>query len=279
MKVLITGANGMVAKAAIKHCSEIGDAVTGYTRQKLDISNKEQVFDTVEREKPDAIFNCAAYTDVDGAEIHHEKALSVNVVGVENLAIASRKINCKFVTISTDYVFDGMTKGFYSQRDTPNPLAVYAKTKLEGEIVARNTYARSIIVRTGWIFGHGGTNFLSVMHKLLADGKRIKTIKDSYGTPTFASDLAMRLRELAVLDMPAVFHVTNAGGGISYKDFASKVCELGGFDSRLIDAISSDELKRPAPRPKNSSLECLFSEHFGLSLMSNWEMALEKFLQ
>ncbi len=280
MKVLITGANGMVAKAAIEYCKSIGDEVLPVTRQELDISDQSLVFDLFEREQPEAVLNCAAYTDVDGAETNEEICFQANAFGVENLALGSKRIDSAFVTISTDYVFDGAKTDFYTQRDTPNPLkSVYSKSKLEGEHLARNAYSRSIIVRSGWIYGVGGTNFLSVMHKFLADGKRIKAIYDSYGTPTFANDLAKRLRELATLDLPGIFHAVNSGTGTSYEGFARKVCEIMGFDTNLLESVSSDTLKRPAPRPQSSKLKCLFSEKFGLAPLPDWENALTEFLK
>jgi dTDP-4-dehydrorhamnose reductase len=244
----------------------------------LDIADREAVGSVFEREKFDAVINCAAYTDVDGSETNVEKCYAANSTGVENLALASKRIDCAFVTISTDYVFDGTKEDFYTQRDTPDPRGVYAQSKLEGEERARGAYARSAIVRSGWIYGYGGTNFLSVMDKLLADGKRIKAIYDSYGTPTFADDLARRLRELAGLDLPCIFHVTNAGAGTSYAGFAEKVCELKGFDKNLLENAAADSLKRPAPRPKSSKLACLFSEKFGLEPLPDWETALASFL-
>ncbi|MGI8882948.1 MAG: dTDP-4-dehydrorhamnose reductase [Pyrinomonadaceae bacterium] len=279
MKILITGANGMVARAAKKYCQSIGDEVIALTRQQLDISDRHSVYECFEREKLDGVLNCAAYTDVDGAETNREICYKTNADGVENLALASKQINARFVTISTDYVFDGANTGFYTQRDTPNPLGVYGASKLEGEIRARNAYARSIIVRSGWIYGRDGTNFLSVMHKLLADGKKIKAIEDSHGTPTFAGDLAKRLRELAELDLPSVYHVTNSGEGASYADFARKVCELKGFNTELLESASAKDLKRPAPRPASSKLACLFSEKFGLSRLPDWDESLESFLE
>jgi dTDP-4-dehydrorhamnose reductase len=278
MKVLITGANGMVARAAIKHCEIIGDEVSGFTRQQMDIADFNQVSDIFTREKPDAVINCAAYTDVDGSETNIETCYKANAIGVENLAIACKEIDARFVTISTDYVFDGTIEGFYTQRDTPTPISVYGKAKLDGEQRAKNAYARSIIVRSGWIYGNHGTNFLSVMHKLLADGKNIKAIFDSYGTPTFADDLTVRLRELAELDLPNIYHVTNSGEGTSYAGFAEKVCEIKGFDKNLLEYAKSESLKRPAPRPKSSKLACLFSEKFGLSPLPDWEISLSKFL-
>jgi len=278
MKVLITGANGMVARATARYCRSVGDEVLALTRQELDIGDQLQVFDFFDSQKFDAVINCAAFTDVDGSETNETECFAANVAGVENLAHASKRNDCRFVTISTDYVFDGANEGFYTQRDTPNPQGVYGQAKFLGENLAHRAYARSIIVRTGWIYGDGGTNFLSVLHNLLAEGKSIKAIYDAFGTPTYASDLAKRLRELAELDLPCIFHVTNEGGGTSYAGFAEKVCEIKGFDKNLLQPASADSLKRPAPRPRSSKLACLFSERFGLAPLPHWEDALRKFL-
>lgn len=278
MKILITGANGMVARAAIDYCTANGDEVSAKTRQELDISDKKAVFDLFKKENFEAVINCAAYTNVDGAETNKEICYQANSTGVENLALASKKIDCAFVTISTDYVFDGTKGDFYTQRDTPQPQGIYAQSKLEGEIKARDAYARSIIVRAGWIFGEGGTNFLSVMPKLLAEGKKIKAITDSYGTPTYAVDLAKRLRELIELDLPAVYHVSNSGG-TTFQKFAETICELKNYDKNLIESVSMSALSRPAPRPVDSRLNCLFSEKFGLSPLQKWEKALAEFIR
>ncbi len=278
MKILITGANGMVARSAVKYCSSIGDEVIALTRADLDIGNRDEVFASIGSLRPDAVLNCAAYTNVDGAEADKASCFKANADGVENLANACKAVNSRFVTISTDYVFDGLNAGFYTQRDTPNPQGVYGKSKREGEIRAGYAYARSIIVRSGWIYGIGGTNFLSVMSEMLSDGKSIQAIGDSYGTPTFANDLARRLRELAEADLPGTYHVTNSGPGSSYLEFAEKVCEIGGFDPALLQPTSKDNLKRPAPRPVSSKLACLLSERLGFAPLQNWEDALREFL-
>lgn len=278
MKILITGASGMVARAATEHCRSIGDEVIALTRSDLDISNLKSVYGSISDVRPDAVLNCAAYTNVDGAETEKEKCYRANADGVENLANACRSVDAVFVTISTDYVFDGLNPGFYTQRDTPNPQGVYAKSKREGEIRASFAYARSIVVRSGWIYGRGGTNFLSIMSNLLAEGKPIQAIADSFGTPTYANDLAKRLRELAEADLPCTFHVTNSGNGTSYLGFAEKVCEIGGYDTGLLQHTSKDTLKRPAPRPANSKMACLLSERLGFSPLPKWEEALAEFL-
>lgn len=276
MKILITGANGMVAQAAIEHCRIIGDDVLSRTRQELDISDRDAVFEELRSSKPDAILNCAAYTDVDGAESNREASRNTNTLGVRYLAEAAKETGARFVTISTDYVFDGSNSGFYVETDAPNPRGVYAETKYDGEQAAATANVRSVIVRSGWIYGHGGTNFLSVMHRLLAEGKKIKAIRDAFGTPTFANDLAKRLREFAAMDeIYGIFHVTNAGDGTSYLGFAQKVCEISGYDKGLIEPVSNSDLKRPAPRPVSSKLGTVFSS---LPQMQDWESALREFL-
>ena len=279
MKVLVTGANGMVARATAEHCRSLGDEVFTFTRQEFDIDDWEAVEKKTRNIKPDVLINCAAYTDVDGAESARDAAYTANADGVENLAYSCRNHNAVFVTISTDYVFDGEFEGFYTQRHTPNPQSVYALSKLEGELRARKANARSIIVRSGWIYGNGGKNFLSVMADLLGQGRSIKAIKDSFGTPTYAADLAVRLRDLAILDMPCIFHATNSGPGASFLAFAEKICGIGGFDSSLIETVSMDDLRRPAPRPVSSKLACIFSEKLGLKPMPDWEEALARFIK
>lgn len=277
MRTLITGANGMVAQAAIEYCRFIGDDVTALTRQELDISDRLAVDLVFTKFRPDIVLNCAAYTDVDGAETNAELSYRANADGVENLASACDKFGAVFVTISTDYVFDGNKDGSYAAADAPNPQGVYARSKLAGEQLAAAANPRSIIVRSGWIYGHGGTNFLSVMHRLLGDGKRIKAIRDSFGTPTFAVDLAKRLRDMASTELTGTFHVTNSGDGTSYFGFAEKLCEIGGFSTDLLEPVNNDDLKRPAPRPMNSRLKN--TEIPGLPELQYWEDALREFLK
>lgn len=275
-KILITGAGGLVGNATLEYCKQIGDMVAAMTRENLDIADREKVFEILEREKPDSVINCAAWTDVDGCETNHEKNFAANAYGVENLALGCRKVKANLVTISTDYVFDGSKSDFYTQRDDPNPQSVYGKAKLLGEHLALTNLARAIVVRSGWIFGRGGRNFLSKMPQLLLEGKSVKAIYDSHGTPTYAPDLARRLRELAELDLPGIYHVTNSGEGTTYEGFA---CSIAGVDQSLIESVSFADLKRPAPRPQNSKLRCLISEKFGLEPLPHWKKSLDEYIE
>lgn len=278
MKVLITGANGMVARATIAHCTSIGDEVVAFTRHQMDIADAAAVDSVLQLEKPDALINCAAYTDVDGAESNAEACYAANATGVENLAASCARAGAAFVTISTDYVFGGRNLGFYTEEDFPDPLGIYGQAKYEGELLARAANADSIIVRSGWIYGAHGTNFLSKMHLFLAEGKKIKAIADAYGTPTFGNDLAVRLRKLAELKRPGIYHVTNSGPGTSYSGFAKKVAEIIGSDPALIEEVSADSMQRPAPRPASSKLGSVVLEQAKLTPLPDWEEALQRFL-
>ncbi|HXL79376.1 MAG TPA: dTDP-4-dehydrorhamnose reductase [Pyrinomonadaceae bacterium] len=276
--MLITGAGGMVGRAVSDYCRSIGDQVFSYNHQGLDISAPDLILDTFKQDKPDAVVNCAAWTDVDGCELDHERAFSANARGPENLAQASRELNARLVTISTDYVFDGDKEGFYTQRDQPNPQSVYGASKLEGERRAQSSYARTIIVRTGFVFGPGGQNFLSTIVERGRRGEKLKAIADAYGTPTYSRDLAMRLRELAQLDLPGTFHVVNAGAGVSYEVFARAALDLGGYSAMNLQSVATSSLQRPAPRPSNSRLRCLLSEAIGLTPLPFWKDSLRDFV-
>jgi len=278
LKILITGAGGLVGSALTEHCIEIGDEVSSYDRAALDISNFEHVESVVSEVRPDVLINCAAWTDVDGCETDVQRCHSVNALGPENLARACRKVAAGFVTISTDYVFDGTKDGFYTQRDDPNPLSVYARAKLEGERRSQGQYSRTIVVRSGFIFGQGGKNFLSTVVDRVRQGERLNAICDAWGTPTYANDLAVRLRELACLDLPGLFHVVSSGEGTTYFEFAIEALKIAGYDESNIEIVRHDSLNRPAARPRNSRLRCLLSEALDLEPLATWQAGIKKFI-
>jgi dTDP-4-dehydrorhamnose reductase len=278
MKVLVTGAGGMVGRAVVEHLAAQADEVSAHTHQSLDIADERAVISAVERERPEVIINCAAWTDVDGCEQDRERAFAANARGPEILAKGARHVQAGLVTISTDYVFDGAKDGFYTQRDEPNPTSVYGAAKLDGERRAQSACARTIVVRTGWIFGRGGRNFLSRVIELAAQNGHLKAISDAWGTPTYAADLAKRLRRLAELDLPGIYHVVNSGEGASYEEFARRALAAAGQEQAPIESVLTDSLRRPAPRPRNSRLRCVLSEAIGLEPLPDWQLALQEFV-
>lgn len=267
-----------MGRALVEHCSARGDEVFGYDHEALDIANAEAVESSISARRPDAVINCAAWTDVDGCETNPEKAEQVNALGPENLARSSRNHGALLITISTDYVFDGEKEGFYTQRDQPQPISVYGEYKLEGERKAQRAHARTIVVRSGYIFGPGGKNFLSNIVTWAQQGKKLKAIRDYWGTPTYGVDLAVRLRELAALDLPGIYHVVSAGAGASFETFSVEALRLAGLNSDVLEVIDGDTLRRPAPRPRNSRMKCLLSEAVGLPPLPHWEDGLARFI-
>lgn len=276
MNVIVTGAGGLVGRAAVAVFAAKGDSVIGLTRDDLDISDSMAVQEQIGSASPDVVVNCAAWTDVDGCESDPEHALRANALGPELLALACRRSGALLITISTDYVFDGTAAGFYTQRDQPNPQSVYAKSKLEGERRPQVAWARTSVVRSGYIFGEGGRNYLSKFLEYARAEMPLKAISDCFGTPTYAPHLAARLYELAQLDLPGVYHVVNSGAGASFNEFIETGVKMAGLDPALVESVSMDSLARPAPRPRNSRLRCLLSPAIGLDDMPHWRDALRE---
>jgi dTDP-4-dehydrorhamnose reductase len=279
MKILVTGANGMVARAAIRHCGERGYDVRSASRSDLDISDRDKVLRFIETTHPEVVFNCAAYTNVDGAETNEQLCYAANSDGPENLALACREVGALLLTISTDYVFGGEKSGFYTEDDEPRPLGVYAKSKYEGEQRAAAADPAAMIIRSGWIYGPGGTNFLSVMPSLLMQGRTLTAVSDSEGTPTYAVDLVRRMRELAEIRRGGIYHVTNTGEGTTYFGFGRKICEIEGLEPELLSPVTDVELKRPAPRPANSKMRSVKESVLGLEPLPEWSSSLAAYLR
>lgn len=277
MKILVTGAGGLVGRAVAEHCTRDGEQIVRLDRAALDITDEQKVNALFERERPEVVINCAAWTDVDACELNPGRAQKVNADGPMALALACRRLGALFITISTDYVFDGEKTGFYTQDDQPNPQSVYAISKLAGEQSAQSAWARTIVVRSGYIFGVGGKNFLSSVIARAHRGELLRAINDAVGTPTYAPDLARQLHRLAQLDLPGTYHVVNDGEGASFEEFARHAIEAAGLDVNLVQGVSLHTLKRPAPRPRNSRLKCLRSAAAGLDPLPSWEDAVLDF--
>jgi dTDP-4-dehydrorhamnose reductase len=277
LKVMVTGRSGLVGRAVVSHCTSQGERVIALDHGGLDIADESRVDAAFDRERPDVVINCGAWTDVDGCELDPERAQKINARGPELLALACRRAGALLITISTDYVFDGEKDGFYTQRDQPNPQSVYAVSKLDGERRAQIAWARTIIVRSGYIFGAGGKNFLSSILERARRGERLLAINDMFGTPTYAPDLAGQLHRLAQLDLPGIYHVVSAGEGCTFDGFARHAFAIANLDFGLLEGVSLNTLKRPAPRPRNSRLRCLLSEAIGLDPLPSWKDGLRDF--
>jgi dTDP-4-dehydrorhamnose reductase len=278
LKVVVTGAGGMLGRAVVAFGTARGDRVAAFDHKSLDITDAAHVDLCIHREGPDVLINCAAWTDVDGCELDPARAQEQNAYGPELLAAACRKVGAQLITISTDYVFDGEKDGFYTQRDQPNPRSAYGVSKLDGERRAQIACANTIVVRSGYIFGPGGKNFLSTVISRARRGEDLKAINDSFGTPTYGPHLARQLYRLSEVDIPGIYHVVNAGEGTSFEGFARFALESAGLPDIGLQPVSLDKLRRPAPRPRNSRLRCLLSNAVGLDPLSSWQDAVCEFV-
>ena len=277
MRIVVTGAGGLVGKALTEHCLQLQDEVVVLDRSRLDIGDASRVESVIKEASPDVIINCAAWTDVDGCESDVVRCESANATGPENLAVAAKKVDALLITISTDYVFDGTKGDFYTQRDNPNPQSVYASAKLDGEKRSQLAHARTVIVRSGFIFGAGGKNFLSTIVDRALRGEKLKAIGDCWGTPTAAKHLAVRLRELADVDLPGVYHVVSSGNGATYEEFAREALRLAEADDQNLEIVSHSNLNRPASRPRDSRLRCLLSPAIGLKPLPDWRDGMREY--
>lgn len=277
MNLFVTGAAGMLGRAVVRNANTRGEKVVAMDRGALDITDASCIQRAFDRHRPDVVINCAAWTDVDGCEVDTERAHTTNALGPERLAKACRAHDATLITISTDYVFDGSKEGFYTQRDQPNPLNVYGAAKLEGEHRAMDAWTKTIVVRSGYIFGVGGKNFLSTCIYRLNRREQLRVIDDMWGTPTYAEDLAARLFELAELNVPGIYHVANAGDGASFADFARAAAQELQMNPAPLTTTSLESLNLPAPRPRNSRLKCILSDALGLKPLRSWRAALVDF--
>ena len=226
-------------------------------------------------EKPQVIINCAAYTNVDACEANENTAFTVNAVGARNLSAAAYHIGSKILQVSTDYVFDG--SGYTPKRefDKTNPSSVYGRSKELGEILVRQTNPRHFIVRTAWLYGQGN-NFVRTMLKLAIEKNEISVVNDQFGSPTSTVDLARSIINLVNTNSFGTYHGT-CEGQCSWYDFAKRIFEIKGLDIKVIP-ITSEELNRPAPRPKYSVLDNFMLKLIGLNTFRNWEEAIKEYL-
>jgi len=269
MNILILGSEGMLGTALMR----VFDDATGYDREELDITDFDAVEDTLQELEPDLVINAAGYTDVDSCETNEDLANLVNGEAVGNLARVCRDFSINLVHFSTDYVFDGESPLGYSEFDEPNPINIYGSSKLKGEKLIQENTENFYIIRTSWLFGPNGKNFVETMLKIGPEKGKLDVVDDQVGNPTYTLDLAKAVQRLIThANEYGIYHITNAEP-VSWFDFAEEIFDLADLNVK-VSPVSSDEFKRPAKRPECS---ILLNEKFP-PLRSHTE-ALEEYLK
>jgi dTDP-4-dehydrorhamnose reductase len=284
MKILITGPHGMLGTDIINLLrKEIASPthnkdlkVIEATHEELDITLEDEVSNFISRHTPDIIINCAAYTNVDKCETEREEAFKVNALGPKYIAVAAKKCGARIIHISTDFVFDGNSDRPYVEEDQTNPLSEYGRTKLEGERNIQDYCDSFLIVRTSWLFGHHGTNFVKKMLELAGHKKELSIVTDETGSPTYTADLAEALWILIKKGCEGIFHVANEGCCSRY-EWAKYIFGTHGYNIN-IHPIKSSQYKRPAKVPLNSTLNCQKLSTITGMRMRHWKEALEAYL-
>ena len=271
--ILVIGANGMLGRDMM---ALIGAAARGVDIDEIDITSLESTERVIRTLKPETVINCAAYTDVDGCETNVETAMQVNGEGVAHLALATREIGARLVHVSTDYVFDGSKGTPYVEDDAPCPLGVYGESKLAGELNA-GFNPDHLIVRTQWLFGLHGKNFVETMLRLAVEKDEIAVVDDQVGSPTWTVDLAHAVLALLKSGHRGIYHAANAGF-CSWNGFAQAIFEEAGLPVK-VHGMTTDELNRPARRPLYSTLDCSKLEQDAGFRLQPWRSALKTYLQ
>jgi dTDP-4-dehydrorhamnose reductase len=276
VRILVTGAGGQVGCEVAAHLPH--HEVMALGRNELDVAERDAVEQVLGTVLPDAVVNCAAYTRVDACETDPEGAMTVNALGPRHLAAACSRVGAHLVHISTDYVFDGEKDGPYDEWDQPGPRSVYGRSKLGGEVEVARHASSWTLVRTSWVFGRRGRDFVDTILRRAREGGPLRVVTDQRGCPTYAPDLAGMLARLAVERRPGVYHVTNQGA-CTWHELARAAVELAGLDPDLVGETTAAELGRPAPRPANSVLANTALTGSGLPRLRPWRAALEEKLQ
>lgn len=274
MKVLVTGAGGQLGRELTEALDR--HEVIAATSGDLDITDHQAVADTLESARPDVVVNAAAYTKVDACEEDPAPAWAVNAAGPWHLARACASVGAKLAHVSTDYVFDGTADRPYTEFDATGPRSVYGRTKDAGEQLVRQSLDRHWIVRTAWLHGRHGANFLKTMLRLGRERDVVSVVDDQRGTPTFADDLAAAIAELIETDTYGTYHRTNTGS-CTWHDFASAAYSLAGVEVD-VQRITTEQFGAPAPRPANSMLDNRAAALVGLRPLPPWTEGLERFL-
>lgn len=287
MRALITGGHGQLGTDLTAHCALMGDDVVSLGHGELDVGDREAVLQCLGAVRPDVVYHCAAWTNVDGCEADPQRAYHLNAMASRFVAEAAESVGARVVGVSTDYVFDGSgPEGLgsasgqrgYTEWDATGPMSHYGRSKLGGEEELLSVLGPgAAVVRTAWVCGVNGSNFLKTMLRVAADpvNTRVTVVDDQRGCPTFTVDLAAAMRRIALHRLPGRFHVSN-DGPVTWFEFAQACFAGAGHDPGRVVAISTEELvpRRPAPRPAFSVLDNAAMRSVGLPAMPHWESQL-----
>lgn len=275
MKVMIIGSEGMLGHDLVDILSA-EHQVSITTIDTLDITDIHKTIETVKNINPDVVIHAAAFTDVDGSETKADLAYQVNVIGTRNVAVACQKADSALVYICTDYVFDGTKGSSYQEYDQTNPLSVYGKTKLLGEVYIRDLLNKFYIVRTSWLYGYHGPNFVTTMLKLAETHDSLSVVGDQIGSPTYTVDLAKAIAELIEKPAYGIYHITNSEH-CSWFEYAQLIFKIAGKEMDLTP-VTTEEFGSPAPRPKYSVLENYNWKMEGFSKIRSYKEALQEYM-
>ena len=273
-KIWIVGANGQLGKAILNLLDSRKVEILSTDIDDVDITNLNDALNFSDFNHPDAIINCAAFTNIDECEKNIKDAYKVNALGPRNLSVCARKIGARFVHVSTEHVFDGLKGEPYNEFDTPNPISIYGKSSLEGENFVRQLVPKYFIVRTGWLYGKG-KNFVN---KVLNSKDSIKIITDQISTPTSAKELAKFIIKLVNTAEYGTYHATCKGSCNSY-EFVKEILKLSNKDNLKIINIPREDKENRAPRPKNSVLDNFMLELSGLYEFPHWKEELAEYIK
>jgi len=263
----------MLGRASLNALIARGHSVVALPRAELDLLDPAAVTVAVERELPDVVLNCAAWTDVDGAEADEDGAMRLNDQAAAVLAAAADAVGASIVHPSSDYVFDGRKPEPYVETDLPAPLSAYGRSKLAGETSVSVANERHLIVRSSWLFGSGGPNFVETMLRIGSEEQEAIVANDQIGLPTYTPHLAGGIAELIEAEQTGIFHVA-ASGPCSWYDFAQEIFDQAGLECRVMAGTTS-MLARPAPRPPYSVLG---TKHRGVPVLPHWREGLASYL-
>jgi len=276
---MVIGAGGLLGRALVRRLeAEFSDTVAA-TRAETDVCDRFRLEAEVERLQPTVVINCAAYTDVDGCTRDPDLAREVNAAGAENVARAAAGAGCRVIQISTDFVFDGRARHPYVETDPPAPLSEYGRSKLDGERRVAVAAPDHLIVRTAWLYGHGGGGFVAAIRRRAAAGEPLRVVADQAGSPTFADDLADGIARLLTIDARGIVHLVNRGA-CSRLELAAAIVEDLGMTGRVpLTGITSRETGAAAERPAYSALDTALYERLTGHAPRPWREALRWFLR